>query len=106
MNTTEKARIAAEIKAFRNTDFSDAPELTEEQLAQMRPSHYRNMANYKPLKRTVNVRLDSDVIDWLQSGGKGYQTRMNAILREAMKNAAFNKGITGEAVKKTKPNET
>jgi uncharacterized protein (DUF4415 family) len=46
------------------------------------------MANYKPIKRTVNVRLDADVIDWLQSSGKGYQTRMNAILREAMENAA------------------
>jgi uncharacterized protein (DUF4415 family) len=88
MNTTEKARVAAEIKAFKNNDFSDAPDLTDEQLAQMRPSHYRNMANYKPIKRTVNVRLDADVIDWLQSGGKGYQTRMNAILREAMESAA------------------
>ena len=84
MNTIEKARIAAEIKAFKNTDFSDCPELTDEQLAQLRPSHYRNMANYKPIKKTVNVRLDADVIEWLQSTGKGYQTRMNAILREAM----------------------
>ena len=84
MNTTEKARIAAEIKAFNNTDFSDMPELTDEQLAQLKPSHYRNMANYKPIKKTVNVRLDADVIEWLQNGGKGYQTRMNAILREAM----------------------
>ena len=87
MNTTEKAQIAAEIKAFKNTDFSDAPELTDEQLAQMRPSHYRNMANYKPIKKTVNVRLDADIIEWLQSEGKGYQTRMNAILREAMLNS-------------------
>ena len=48
-----------EIKAFVNTDFSDCPELTDEQLAQMKPSHYRNynMANYKPIKKTVNVRL-------------------------------------------------
>jgi uncharacterized protein (DUF4415 family) len=84
MNTTEKARIAAKIKAFKNIDFSDAPELTSEQLAQLKPSHYRNMANYKPIKKTVNVRLDADVIEWLQSAGKGYQTRMNAILREAM----------------------
>jgi uncharacterized protein (DUF4415 family) len=45
------------------------------------------MANYKPLKRTVNVRLDADVIEWLQSDGKGYQTRMNTILREAMENS-------------------
>lgn len=84
MHITEKARIAAEIKAFKNTNFSDIPELTDEQLAQLRPSHYRNMANYKPIKKTVNVRLDADVIEWLQSAGKGYQTRMNAILRQAM----------------------
>ena len=75
-----------EIKAFKNTDFSDCPELTDEQLAQLRPSHLRkvNMENYKPIKKTVNVRLDADVIEWLQSAGRGYQTRMNAILREAM----------------------
>jgi uncharacterized protein (DUF4415 family) len=84
MTTTKKARIAAEIKAFGNTDFSDSPELTDEQLKQLKPSHYRNMANYKPVKKTVNVRLDADVIEWLQSTGKGYQTRMNAILRKAM----------------------
>ena len=84
MNNTEKARIATEIKAFKNTDFSDMPELTDAQLSQLKPSHYRNMANYKPIKKTVNVRLDADVIEWLQSGGRGYQTRMNAILREAM----------------------
>ena len=48
MNTTEKAQIAKEIKAFKNTDFSDAPELTDEQLSQLKPSHYLNMANYRP----------------------------------------------------------
>ena len=78
----------AEIKAFKTTDFSDCPELTDEQLAQMKPSHLRpqlrNMANYKPIKKTVNVRLDADVIEWLQSTGRGYQTRMNSILRDAM----------------------
>jgi len=73
-----------EIKAFKNTDFSDCPVLTEEQMKEFKPSHLRNMANYKPIKKTVNVRLDADVIEWLQGAGKGYQTRMNAILREAM----------------------
>jgi uncharacterized protein (DUF4415 family) len=77
-------RRLAEIKAFKNTDFSDCPKLTDEQLVQMKPSHLRNMANYKPIKKTVNVRLDADVIEWLQSTGRSYQTRMNAILREAM----------------------
>lgn len=34
---------------------------------------------------TVTIRIDSDVLAWLKSQGKGYQTRLNAILREAMK---------------------
>ena len=83
MKKITKERLA-EIDAFKVTDFSDAPELTDEQLAQMIPSHLRNMANYKPIKKTVNVRLDADVVEWLQSAGKGYQTRMNSILRDAM----------------------
>jgi uncharacterized protein (DUF4415 family) len=87
MTTIEKARIAAEIRAFKNTDFSDSPPLTDEQMKEFKPSHLRNMANYKPIKKTVNVRLDADVIEWLQSAGKGYQTRMNTILREAMENS-------------------
>jgi uncharacterized protein (DUF4415 family) len=79
-----KTRIAAEIKAFKNTDFSDCPPLTEEQMRGFKPSHLRNMTNYKPIKKTVNVRIDADIIEWLRSGGAGYQTRMNAILRQAM----------------------
>jgi uncharacterized protein (DUF4415 family) len=37
----------------------------------------------------VNVRIDADIIEWLQNSGKGYQTRMNAILREAMEKSAL-----------------
>jgi uncharacterized protein (DUF4415 family) len=40
-----------------------------------RPEHYR------PLKKQVTARLDADVLAWLKAGGKGYQARMNAILR-------------------------
>ncbi|GHT59916.1 hypothetical protein FACS1894109_16720 [Spirochaetia bacterium] len=84
MNTT-KDRIAEEILAFKNTDFSDVPELTDEQMKKFKPSHYRpNMANFKPIKKAVYVRLDADVIEWLKSDGDGYQTRMNSILRRAM----------------------
>ena len=32
----------------------------------------------------VLFHIDTDVIEWLQSAGRGYQTRMNAILRNAM----------------------
>lgn len=40
--------------------------------------------HYKPVKKQTTIRLDADVIQWLKSQGKGYQTRLNKILREAM----------------------
>ena len=39
---------------------------------------------YKPTKTSTTVRVDSDVLAWLKGQGKGYQTKMNAILRDAM----------------------
>ncbi len=39
---------------------------------------------YKPTKTSTTVRVDSDVLVWLKSKGKGYQTRINEILRQAM----------------------
>ena len=39
---------------------------------------------YRPTKQATTVRIDADVILWLKSSGKGYQTRINAILRDAM----------------------
>ena len=60
-------------------DTSDIPELTDAQLAEMkRPEHFR------PVKKQITARLDADVLAWLKAGGKGYQSRMNAILRQAM----------------------
>ncbi len=63
-------------------DKNDIPELTDAQLAEMkRPEHYR------PVKKQIMARLDADVLAWLKAGSKGYQSRMNAILRQAMLNA-------------------
>ncbi|KLU14987.1 MULTISPECIES: BrnA antitoxin family protein [Xenorhabdus] len=39
---------------------------------------------YRPVKTQASVRIDADVLAWLKKAGKGYQTRLNAILREAM----------------------
>ena len=62
-------------------DASDIPELTAAQLAEMkRPEHFR------PVKKQITARLDADVLAWLKASGKGYQSRMNAILRQAMLN--------------------
>jgi uncharacterized protein (DUF4415 family) len=32
-------------------------------------------------KDVITLRLDHDVLDWLRSTGKGYQTRINQVLR-------------------------
>jgi uncharacterized protein (DUF4415 family) len=32
-------------------------------------------------KKQITVRLDADVVAWFKGQGKGYQTRINAVLR-------------------------
>ena len=63
----------------REIDTSDIPELTEK--------FWQNAARnpfYRPLKKQLTLRLDADVIAWLRRHGRGYQTRANALLRDAM----------------------
>ena len=43
---------------------------------------------YRPIKKPLTLRVDADVLAWLKSQGKGYQTRINEILRSAMVNRA------------------
>jgi len=60
-------------------DFSDIPPLRE--------SFWKNAIRnpfYRPVKQQLTVRLDADVVAWLRRHGKGYQTRLNRVLREAM----------------------
>jgi len=71
----------AEIKAFKNTDFSDCPIMTEEELKKLRPRHPEY---FKPKKQAVQIRLDADVLAWFKAYGKGYQSRINSVLREVM----------------------
>jgi len=63
-------------------DFSDIPPLTDE--------FWKNAIRnpfYKPTKTSTTVRIDSDVLAWLRAQGKGYQSRINAILRREMLSA-------------------
>ncbi|WP_204520211.1 BrnA antitoxin family protein [Silvibacterium dinghuense] len=60
-------------------DLSDIPELSEEQW-----KHARRGAFYRPVKRQITARIDADVLEWLKAQGKGYQSRINAILRREM----------------------
>jgi uncharacterized protein (DUF4415 family) len=58
-------------------DLTDAPEIREWQGAVVGKF-------YRPIKRPVTIRVDADVLAWLKRKGRGYQTRINKLLREAM----------------------
>ena len=36
---------------------------------------------FKATKKTTTIRIDTDVLEWFQSMGKGYQTKINAVLK-------------------------
>ena len=42
---------------------------------------------YRPIKKSLTIRIDADVLAWLKRQGKGYQTRINGLLRNAMHGA-------------------
>ncbi len=68
-----------EIAAIKDEDidYSDIPELDED--------FWKRAELRMPVpKKGIYVRIDPDVLDWLKSKGKGYQTRMNAMLRTMM----------------------
>ncbi len=44
-------------------------------------------------KRQLTVRLDKDVIDWFRAQGRGYQTRIKAVLRKLLRGAAGAAGV-------------
>lgn len=76
--------LQAELEALKampddDIDTSDIPPLTD--------AFFKNAVSnpfYKPTKTSTTVRIDSDVLAWLRAQGKGYQSRLNAILRREM----------------------
>lgn len=81
-NTAGKltAERVAEIRA-EGINFDDIPELTEEDFAR---GHFKY---WKPVKKSITFRIDLDNLFWLQSSGvKGYQTKLNEVIRWAREN--------------------
>jgi uncharacterized protein (DUF4415 family) len=58
-------------------DYSDIPPLGKEFLK-------KATVPWPPAKQQLSIRLDKDVLAWLRAAGRGYQTRINHILRAAM----------------------
>jgi len=48
---------------------------------------------YRPIKKPLTIRVDADVLAWLKGQGKGYQTRINALLRSSMERAGSDKFV-------------
>ena len=79
---TEKQKaelLALEQRPESEIDYTDIPPLPE--------AFFQNAIQgrfYRPTKTSTTVRIDTDVLAWLKSQGKGYQSRINAILRREM----------------------
>ena len=72
-----------QIKNFPITYDEDSPKLTADQIARMKPAHPEYW-KVEPVKVSLSIKIDADVLAWFKSKGKGYQTRINKALRNTM----------------------
>jgi uncharacterized protein (DUF4415 family) len=84
MHQTKSALLTSGRRALRvlqnrsaDIDYSDIPPLDKTFLK-------KAMTPWPPVKKQLTIRLDADVLAWLKGHGRGYQTRINRILRVAM----------------------
>ncbi len=60
----------------KDIDTSDIPELSD--------AFFKEAEVKVPPKQPVTLRLDADVLMWFKAQGRGYQTRINKLLRRYM----------------------
>ena len=79
----KQAKELAALAALPNAkiDLSDAPEVRDWSGAVVGKF-------YRPIKKSLTIRLDADVLAWLKGRGRGYQTRINRLLRAEMEGRA------------------
>ena len=76
------ANLRAELKALEklkdsDIDTSDIPEITDADWAKRQSGQF-----HRPVKKSITIRLDADLVAWFQRKGRGYQTAINRVLRE------------------------
>ncbi len=80
LSKKQKAELAAvAARPDSEINYSDTPPVSEDFWNSAVRGKY-----YKPIKKSTTIRIDSDVLAWLRAQGKGYQSRINAILRRKM----------------------
>jgi uncharacterized protein (DUF4415 family) len=73
-------------------DFSDSPEVTQFARAVVRQG-----LEPEPAKKLLTLRVDADVLSWFRAQGRGYQTRINTLLRAYKKASSQTKRIRRSA---------
>ena len=85
--------VQAQVRALEalpddQIDTTDAPEILDW-------SDARRGVFYRPVKQQITLRLDADIIAWFRAharDGRGYQTAINAALREHVQSTARSAG--------------
>jgi uncharacterized protein (DUF4415 family) len=77
-------------------DYSDIPALDKSFFT-------KAMEAWPPAKQQLTIRLDADVLNWLKANGRGYQTRINRILRAAMENQPSHSRSLAASKKSARP---
>ncbi len=95
MNARHTARRSKTSRARSKTDWARVDALTEPRIDEAAASDpdalptdaafWRDAKLVMPERKVpVSLRIDRDVVDWFRSHGRGYQSRINAVLRSYM----------------------
>ena len=78
MNVSKKRLKEIKNKPEGEIDYSEIPELTK--------AFWDNAKVETPTaKRAISLRVDQDVLDFFKALGRGYQTKMNSVLKSYVK---------------------
>ena len=73
---TDWARLDATTQAELEASIAADPDDVHEA-----PQWDQAVLGLPPRKEHINIRVDADVLEWFRQTGRGYQTRMNNVLR-------------------------
>ncbi len=73
---------------FKKLNKMKDSEINMDDIPELDDAFFKNAQIRLPEKQSVTIRLDTDVVDWFKQQGKGYQTRINKLLRSYMETHA------------------
>ena len=80
----EEKKITNEAKPIESDDY---PFMAKKEFEEFKHWSKVHPEWYKPAKSKITIMIDNDVLAALKAEGKGYQTRINAILRKEVMGA-------------------